>query len=236
MRFSSLSTTFLRWTHVFIKSQTHVNQWLKNNCAQVIERHDKKMYQEMRFGFFGNIFIFCCYEASERLPKCSCHPLGSISTWNALSLQWNTQPRDSMYLKICWGNNGLNDVWSFTFVKPPHVNRAAARPFGVNPAKWRIVMFRRRLLWVTDNRPTSVTEQYDKFICSRLWENLASRYIALSLMLKHFLTSSTMSCLHPMAMADRPTAETQVHPRISSTFRLEHFDKDVNEESVILLL
>lgn len=37
-------------------------------------------------------------------------------------------------------------------------------------------------------------------------------------------------------MAESPTDEMQQHPRISSAFNQEHFDKDINEESVILSL
>lgn len=48
--------------------------------------------------------------------------------------------------------------------------------------------------------------------------------------------SRIASCLHPMAMADRPTDETQEQPRISSTFNLEHFDNDIKEASVTLSL
>ncbi len=55
-------------------------------------------------------------------------------------------------------------------------------------------------------------------------------------MLMHFFMSSTISCLHPIAMADRPTDETEGHPRISSAFNIMHFDKDINEVSVILSL
>ena len=37
-------------------------------------------------------------------------------------------------------------------------------------------------------------------------------------------------------MADRPTDDTEWHPRISSAFNSMHFDKDINEVSVILSL
>ena len=37
-------------------------------------------------------------------------------------------------------------------------------------------------------------------------------------------------------MAERPMDEMQQHPRISRAFKFKHFDKDINEESVILSL
>lgn len=77
-----------------------------------------------------------------------------------------------MYLKMNCGSNGLKEVWSFTFVKPPQASSAAASPFGVNPAKCRMVMFRRRLMLERHKSPTSVIEQYDKFTCEMKNANL----------------------------------------------------------------
>ena len=90
-----------------------------------------------------------------------------MSTWNALSLQYNTHPRVSRYFRKDGGSKDLNDKCSFTFLRPPHTSRAAVRPSGVKPAKCKMVMFLRQLMLARDNSPTSVTEQYDKFICNQ---------------------------------------------------------------------
>jgi hypothetical protein len=161
------------------------------------------------------------------------------------------------------GSNGLKVACSFTLVIPLQAKRAAAKPFGVKPLKCSIVMFCRRLMLANAERPSYVTEQYDKFICNkqneqlplayyirfqcsrrsdkchtclRFWEHWATGCIALLLISKHFLMSNTTSCLHPTAIADIPFDETWGHPIISSTFNLEHHDNDIDEASVNLSL
>lgn len=72
-----------------------------------------------------------------------------------------------MYLRNDGGSEDLNDKCSFTFLRPPQTSRAAVRPSGVKPAKCKMVMFLKQLMLARDNSPTSVTEQYDKFICNQ---------------------------------------------------------------------
>lgn len=88
-------------------------------------------------------------------------------TWNTLFLHWNTQPRACKWSIRGCGSNCLKAAWSFTFVIPPHANKAAASPFRLKPFKCKIVMFCRQLMLARDKSPTSVTEVYDKLICKK---------------------------------------------------------------------
>lgn len=45
--------------------------------------------------------------------------------------------------------------------------------------------------------------------------------------------SSLESCLHPVETASRPTDVMRGHPRLSSVFSFEQFDKDIKERSVM---
>lgn len=226
---SNLVNSNIEWITSAIQYPFHDIKFRTSRCKHYAQCTDRKHW---------HFTLQSMEEVQESglLPLCSSHPFGSISTWNALSLQWKIQPRASMNSKIDWGSNGLKDLWSFTFVSPWQDNKAAARPLGVKPAKCKIVMFCSRFVLARAKSPASVIAQYDKFICLRFWENWASGIIPLSLMLTHFFMSSTISCLHPLAIADRPLDETEGHPRISSAFNIRHFDKDINELLVILSL
>lgn len=76
------------------------------------------------------------------------------------------QPRASKCLRRCWGSIDLIDAWSFTFVSPPHAIREAVNPLELKPFKCKIVRLCRQLILASDKSPTSVTELYDKFICT----------------------------------------------------------------------
>lgn len=95
-----------------------------------------------------------------------------IYTWNTLSLHWKLHPRPSRCLQSTLGNEDLNDAWSFTLVSPPHAKSAAASPRGVNPLRWSTVMLCRQLMLARDNSPTSVTDVYDRFICTLITQDL----------------------------------------------------------------
>ena len=182
-----------------------------------------------------------------------------MGTWNTLSLHRKVQPRASRCFTRSSGSEVLNEAWSFTLVSPPHAKSAATSPLGVKPLTWRTVMLCKQLILARETSPTSVTDVYEKLICIenslrwsflcddmwwkggknvehtclRFWEKQAREIIPASSMLRHFFMSSLESCLHPIAMASRPTGVIRRHPRVSSVFSFEHFDKDIKERSVM---
>lgn len=77
---------------------------------------------------------------------------------------------------MCRGNNDLKDVFSFTLVKFWQTKRTAARPFAVKPSKLKMDIYRKQLMLANAMSPTSVTEQYDNFICKSNKSMLVSSY------------------------------------------------------------